>query len=189
MKNAFHGKASPFDYGAGHVNPNKAMDPGLVYDLTRTDYLNFICSLGYNESQTMLLFTKELQNYKCPKLVGTDHENFLVNFNYPSITVPYLRNNSTTVITRTLENVSSPAKYTARIIKPSGVSVEVVPKTLEFKRVGEEKRFQLILNLRRKPDHAATHNNYVFGKLIWSDGKHFVRSPIVVKSTAPTHRE
>lgn len=39
--------ASPFDYGAGHVNPNNAIDPGLVYDTTIDDYLNFLCAWGY----------------------------------------------------------------------------------------------------------------------------------------------
>lgn len=172
MRNAFHGKATPFDYGAGHLNPNKAMDPGLVYDLTRSDYLNFICSLGYNETQTRLLFSKNLHNYKCPEAI----DNLMINFNYPSITIPYLRNSTT--VTRTLKNVGSPAKYIVYVVKPSGVSVEVGPKTLEFRRYGEEKMFQLTLKLRR-PD-AARH--YVFGRLTWSDGKHHVRSPIVVKS-------
>ena len=33
---------APFDWGAGHVDPNKAVDPGLVYDSNLTDWLAFL---------------------------------------------------------------------------------------------------------------------------------------------------
>ena len=33
---------SPFNWGAGHVEPNKAVDPGLVYDSNLTDWLAFL---------------------------------------------------------------------------------------------------------------------------------------------------
>lgn len=36
--------ATPFAYDAGHVHPNLAADPGLVYELTVNDYLNFLCA-------------------------------------------------------------------------------------------------------------------------------------------------
>ncbi|KAK9123415.1 hypothetical protein Sjap_013017 [Stephania japonica] len=43
--------ADPFDIGFGHINPLKAMDPGLVYDMSTRDYVTFLCSLGYNKAQ------------------------------------------------------------------------------------------------------------------------------------------
>ena len=40
--------ATPFDYGAGHVDPVAALDPGLVYDANVEDYLGFFCALNFS---------------------------------------------------------------------------------------------------------------------------------------------
>lgn len=164
--NANHTKASPFSYGAGHIRPNKAMDPGLVYDLTVNDYLNFLCALGYNETQ---ISTFSDAPYECPSKPIS-----LANFNYPSITVPKF--NGSITLSRTVKNVGSPSTYKLRIRKPTGVSVSVEPKKLEFKKVGEEKAFTVTLKGKGK-----AAKDYAFGELIWSDNKHHVRTPIVVK--------
>lgn len=167
MTNASHLKTSPFSYGAGHVQPNRAMDPGLVYDLSFDDYLIFLCSLNYNQSQ-ITLFSE--QPYSCPKKV------ILIDFNYPSITVPNL--NGSITVTRTVKNVGSPGTYKARVIRPPGITVLVKPNRMKFHKIGEEKSFKLTLKLKQR----SAAKEYVFGKLIWSDGKHYVRSPIVVKA-------
>ncbi|KAA8528517.1 hypothetical protein F0562_035872 [Nyssa sinensis] len=41
--------ATPLDFGAGDINPNKAMEPGLIYDMNLQDYIDFLCSLGYSK--------------------------------------------------------------------------------------------------------------------------------------------
>nr|GLL29432.1 subtilisin-like protease SBT5.3 [Ipomoea trifida]GMD03544.1 subtilisin-like protease SBT5.3 [Ipomoea batatas] len=160
-------EATPFAYGAGHINPNRAADPGLVYDLKLTDYVNFICAQGYNETYiTRILGTP----YKCP------HHVTLSTFNYPSIAIPHLK--GTAAVTRTLKNVGSPATYTASVRSPVGFSVTVNPKILKFEKVGEEKSFKVTLKAKGKNASA----DYAFGVLKWSDKKHRVRSPIVVKA-------
>ncbi|XP_075477728.1 subtilisin-like protease SBT5.3 isoform X1 [Primulina tabacum] len=166
LTNASHFKATPFSYGGGHVNPNRAMDPGLVYDLGLSDYLNFMCALGYNKTQLRLFSDKP---YTCSNSTN------ITNLNYPSITVPKL--NGSVTVTRRVKNVGSPATYKARIRSPPGISVQVKPDILTFETLGEEKNFQVVL----KAKEASVSGNYVFGQLIWSDGKHYVRSPIVVR--------
>ncbi|KAF8026433.1 hypothetical protein BT93_F3038 [Corymbia citriodora subsp. variegata] len=159
-------KATPFSYGAGHIRPNRVVDPGLVYDLTTNDYLDFLCARGYNQSQ-LRFFTND--THICPK-----HSN-VADLNYPSITVPNLK--GTVVVTRRVRNVGTPGTYNVRIKAPPGVLVSVQPQSLVFERFDEEKEFKVVL----KPLVAGNPVDYVFGRLIWSDGTHYVRSPLVVK--------
>ncbi|XP_042518868.1 subtilisin-like protease SBT5.3 [Macadamia integrifolia] len=160
-----HIKANPFSYGAGHVRPNSAMDPGLVYDLSIRDYLNFLCAVGYKEYQ-IAKFAKE--SYRCPV------NPRLINFNYPSITVPSLYDSVT--VTRTVKNVGSPSTYNVQVKKPLGISVLVEPRSLQFNRTGEERTFNVTLKWKE----GNFIDDYVFGGLVWYDGVHKVRSPIVV---------
>ncbi|KAF4369614.1 hypothetical protein G4B88_021419 [Cannabis sativa] len=48
---------TPFIHGAGHVDPNKVLNPGLVYDLDVNDYVAFLCSIGY-DSKRISIFVK-----------------------------------------------------------------------------------------------------------------------------------
>ncbi|KAJ0925655.1 putative cucumisin [Helianthus annuus] len=46
------------DYGAGHVNPNNAMDPGLFYDIQPHDYINYLCAMGYTPHEIRIISKK-----------------------------------------------------------------------------------------------------------------------------------
>lgn len=155
-------KATPFAYGSGHIRPNRAMDPGLVYELTINDYLDFLCVLGYNQTQIQMFSDTP---HRC-------HDINILDFNYPAITIPKLYGSVT--LTRKLKNVGSPGTYTANLRVPEGLSISVKPNVLKFDSIGEEKSFKMTVEVTRSG--VAT----VFGGLTWSDGKHYVRSPIVV---------
>ncbi|KAL6520424.1 hypothetical protein OROHE_017012 [Orobanche hederae] len=169
MVDADYSEATPFDYGSGHIRPNRAMDPVLVYDLTVDDYLDFLCGLGYNE--TMIGQFSNSSHYDYP----TNYS--VLNFNYPSITVPKLSGSVT--VTRKLKNVGQPGKYASRLRQPSGFSVSVEPNVVKFEKIGEEKVFKVTIKRG-----SGVSNGYSFGELLCSDGKHDVRSPIVVAAAA-----
>ncbi|KAG4933066.1 hypothetical protein JHK87_047068 [Glycine soja] len=139
LNSSFVNEATPFDYGGGHIRPNHAVDPGLVYDLNTADYLNFLCSRGYNSSQLKLFYGKP---YTCPKSFS------LADFNYPTITVPRIHPGHSVNVTRTVTNVGSPSMYRVLIKAPPQVVVSVEPKKLRFKKKGEKKEFRVTLTLK-----------------------------------------
>lgn len=166
IKDSFMAPASPLDYGGGLMQPNRAANPGLVYDLTTVDYLNFLCSLGYNATQ----MSPFISAFACPK-----KSIRIQDLNYPSLT--WFNLTGPVAVSRTLKNVGQPGRYKVLVRAPPGVAVAVEPETLDFGTVGEEKTFRVT---------AAPHTNgttlsrNVFGQLTWSDGKHIVRSPLSV---------
>ncbi|KAL4600537.1 hypothetical protein ACB092_11G206000 [Castanea dentata] len=62
--------SSPLDFGAGHINPNKAMDPGLIYDMGLQDYIQFVCGLGY---PVTMKFNRVVTNVGNDKSVYRSH--------------------------------------------------------------------------------------------------------------------
>ncbi|XP_058734006.1 subtilisin-like protease SBT5.3 [Vicia villosa] len=161
--------ATSFAYGSGLIQPNHAVDPGLVYDLNITDYLNYLCGRGYNSSQLKTFYGKP---YTCPKSFS------LADFNYPSITISDFKIGQSLSVTRTVTNVGFPSKYTVTIEAPPEFLIRVEPSVLNFKNKGEKIEFKVTFTL--KPQSKYT-SDYVFGKLIWTDGKHSVGTPITIK--------
>ncbi|KAI4351494.1 hypothetical protein L6164_005860 [Bauhinia variegata] len=160
-------KATPFAYGSGHVWPNRAADPGLVYDLNTTDYLNFLCARGYDETKINAFYNN---TFACPKSYS------LTDFNYPSISIPGFKFGSTVNVIRTVTNVGSASTYSVRVKQPRGVLVSVEPSLMSFNAMGEKKEFKV--TLQRQVESLLEQN--LFGELDWTDGKHHVRSPIVI---------
>ncbi|XP_031285368.1 subtilisin-like protease SBT1.1 [Pistacia vera] len=166
--------ATPFAYGSGHVDPESASDPGLIYDLTTDDYLNFLCTLNYNSSQ-ISLFSKG--NFTCPKPGAfrpgdLNYPSFAVNFkdNAPNITVEHQR---------TVTNVGPPAcSYNVQVEQPNGVLVSVKPEILSFQKLGEKLSYKISVVSLKGPTKTSSTSS--FGSLTWVSGKYKVRSPIAV---------
>jgi subtilisin family serine protease len=168
--------ATPFDYGAGHVEPARAVDPGLVYDLGTRDYVDFLCALKY--SSTMIAAVARSREYAC-----AENKTYSVgSLNYPSFSVAYSTANgdgggdSTTVThTRMLTNVGAPGTYkvSTSLATAKGVAVDVEPAELEFTKVGEKKSYTVRFTSKSQPSGTTG-----FGRLVWSDGKHSVASPM-----------
>ncbi|TKW33702.1 hypothetical protein SEVIR_2G257300v4 [Setaria viridis] len=180
MSNSSFLRATPFGYGAGHVQPNRAADPGLVYDADATDYLGFLCALGYNSSAIAAFTAGDGDghtHYSCPARAPRPED-----LNYPSVAVPHLSpTGAAHTVTRRVRNVGAgAAAYDARVHEPRGVEVDVRPRRLEFAAAGEEKQFTVTFRAR---EGSFWPGEYVFGRLVWSDGAggHRVRSPLVVR--------
>ncbi|XP_074273225.1 subtilisin-like protease SBT1.7 [Silene latifolia] len=167
--------ATPFGYGAGHVDPIAALDPGLVYDATVIDYLDFLCALNY--SSELIKHTTN-QEYNCSSKKTCRIEDL----NYPSFSVALetsterrASNEATTVkYIRTLTNVGTPAIYKASVSSNSkAVKITVEPNSLSFNAVQEKKSFTVTISAISMPSGTTS-----FDHLTWSDGKHTVTSPI-----------
>jgi hypothetical protein len=182
MSNSSFLRATPFGYGAGHVQPNRAADPGLVYDANATDYLGFLCALGYNSSVIAMFMAGAGDGdghaaHACPARAPRPED-----LNYPSVAVPHLSpTGAAHTVTRRVRKVGpGAAAYDARVHAPRGVAVDVRPRRLEFAAAGEEKQFTVTFRAR---EGFFLRGEYVFGRLVWSDGpgRHIVRSPLVVR--------
>lgn len=154
--------------GAGHVNPQKAMDPGLVYDIKPTEYIPFLCGLGFTKKQIQTIISP-LPPVKCSKVKAISQEQL----NYPSI-VATLKFNSTVVIQRRVTHVSdAESTFKVKLDIPSGISARVVPEILDFK-VNKTMSFDVIF------EWIGGKAGYVEGELKWISKSHVVRSPIVI---------
>ncbi|KAL6280741.1 hypothetical protein ACE6H2_017622 [Prunus campanulata] len=159
-------EADPFDIGGGHVDPNKAIDPGLIFDASTDDYIQFLCSLGYS-SASITRLTKT--NINC---ITKTHG---VNLNLPSITIPNLKRTAT--VTRTVTNVGHiNSKYKALVHAPPGIKMTVEPQTLSFNITTQILPFKVTFFTTQK-----LHGDYKFGSLTWTDGEHLVRSPVAIR--------
>ncbi|HYE66314.1 MAG TPA: S8 family serine peptidase [Pyrinomonadaceae bacterium] len=145
--------------GAGHVQPNAAANPGLVYDSGFNDWVKFLCGTG--------------------QLTGCAPSNIVdpSDLNLASIAIGDLAGVQT--VRRTVKNVGgSAATYTATVSGLPGINVVVSPSSFTIPAGGTQ---TYTVTFTRT---TAAFNAYQSGFLTWSDGTHNVRSPVVIRPFA-----
>ncbi len=148
-----------FRQGAGHVQPNSAADPGLVFDSGYNDWLNFIC--GTQPGSFCSAFTPINPS----------------DLNVASIAIGAMAGTQT--VTRRVTNVgNSTATYTASYTGMAGFTVAISPASLTLAK-GASGTFTVTFTRT-----TAALNTYSGGQLRWTDGTHMVRVPMVVRPVA-----
>lgn len=147
-------------YGAGHANPNGSIDPGLLYQIDPTDYWRYLCGQGLIAADSPT----------CQSLGSIDATDLnLASF---SADVP-----GSVTFRRTVRNLTGgPATFNASI-NVAGFSAVVSPSSLTLEK-GEKGRFTVTLT-----GNGAAQGVWNQGTLVWSDGTHNVRSPIMARLT------
>jgi subtilisin family serine protease len=148
-----------FAQGAGHVDPNRMLDPGLVYDSGVSDWVAFLEGEGY-------VFAE-------PTGVEPIDPSDL---NQASIAIGSLAGIQT--ITRTVTS-TGPGTYTAAL-DIDGIDTTVTPSTLTFDAAGQSATYTVTFEAA-----GAELDEFATGYLTWTSGDgDEVRSPVAVRPVA-----
>jgi hypothetical protein len=154
-----------FRQGAGHIRPNGAADPGLVFNAGWNDWLAFLCGAktGVNAAT-------------CSALKSMGYSTDPSDLNVASIAIGDMAGVQT--VTRKVTNVGAAATYTASYTGMAGFEVKITPASLVL-AAGQTGTFTVKFTRTDAPLNA-----YTGGQLTWADGTHSVRIPMVVKPLA-----
>ena len=142
----------PFAQGAGHVDPTKFFEPGLLYLNGPADWVAYLQGIGYD--------------------FGVDPID-PSNLNLASIAVGSLTAPET--VTRTVTSTQA-GTFEASVEGLAGIDVTVEPSTLTFGGAGESQSYTVTFSRTDAPlDEFAT------GAVSWASGDTIVRSPVAVK--------
>ncbi|MBA0565772.1 hypothetical protein Golob_010632 [Gossypium lobatum] len=172
--------ATPYDFGAGEVSTTGPLQPGLVYETTAIDYLNFLCYHGYNIATIKIMANTIPDGFTCPEESSID---LISNINYPSIAISNFDEKAGRRVNRTLTNVAGNAKmedaktvYNISIDAPAGLDVQVVPDKLHFSKIDEKSSYQVSFSA------ANPLKTDAFGSITWSNGRYKVTSTFALSS-------
>jgi subtilisin family serine protease len=161
--------ANPFDFGSGHIDPNKANDPGLVYDVTDDEYDAFACGAA----------SPAVEQARCDALAAGGLSLAAEDLNQPSIAISQLANSQT--VTRRVTNVGDEAEtYVVSVVSPPEIIVDVVPMNLTI-GPGQSATFDVTFTYVSGP-----LDLWRFGSFTWSSSNHDVRSVLGVKPVSVT---
>ncbi|MFC4335114.1 S8 family serine peptidase [Salininema proteolyticum] len=160
--------ATPFDYGAGHVDPTEMFEPGLTYDSDAVDWIKYMCSIGQGQFVEGIA---ELCDSDDPTWASIDPWDL----NSPSVKIDGLA--GSVEVDRTVTNVSDKmGVYFPEIDAPEGIDISIDKRVLIVKP-GETADYKLTIK-----SNGAENGEYAFGSLKLRDNRgHEVSSPIAVQ--------
>ena len=152
-----------FRQGAGHVNPNDAANPGLVFDSGILDWFKFICA---TQPEGLAAF--------CASLTPIPDAS---DFNVASIAIGDMAGNQT--VHRTVKSVGGVAEnYTVAYTGLAGITVGL-PAAFSIDP-GNSRTLNFTFTT-----NGATLNAYVGGQItLTGDRGHVVRIPVVIRPVA-----
>ncbi|XP_031387327.1 subtilisin-like protease SBT4.4 [Punica granatum] len=164
--------SDPKGLGSGHINPVGAVDPGLVYEIEKQDYLSFLCNLQYNLGRI-----SSNRTASCPE---GSKEMSPAKLNYPAVIFRVPNKKSFLVaLNRTVTNVGPPNsiyKVLVPQIDPQlGVRIDVFPQALRFKSIGEKQTFTVVASGKQEINGAVVRTS-----ILWADGQRKVKTPITI---------
>ncbi|XP_043693789.1 subtilisin-like protease SBT2.4 [Telopea speciosissima] len=156
--------STPFDFGAGLINPKLALHPGLVFPSGFEDYVEFLCSLPNTNSSVIKAITGRLCNHSLA-------HSF--DLNLPSVTISNLITSQ--VVRRSVKNVESkPETYLCAVLQPRGVEVSVNPPQFTVNPQGTQD-LEVTINVTQ------ALNSFSFGEIVLTGSlDHMVRIPLSV---------
>ncbi|XP_043720410.1 subtilisin-like protease SBT1.4 [Telopea speciosissima] len=175
------GESTPFVHGAGHVDPNRALNPGLVYDMGVNDYVAFLCAVGFNSKQ-IAIFVRDQSPVDCASYspsLGSPGD-----LNYPSFSVVFKPGSDVVSYSRVVTNVGSSLDvvYEAKVWGPSTVKITVSPSKLVFSAANQSLGYSITFSSSASSINDQTAAmSAAFGGIEWSDGTHRVTSPIAIR--------
>jgi subtilisin family serine protease len=111
--------ASHLLMGAGLMNSTKALDPGLIYDISPMEYVSYVCGLGYEDNFANEIIAQLMQNVSyesVTKIAGKD-------LNYLWFMVSLTAAAPEVEVRRTVTKVGEASfVYTAEVIAPKGLT-------------------------------------------------------------------
>ncbi|WP_308467635.1 S8 family serine peptidase [Rathayibacter soli] len=142
----------PFTQGAGHVDPTKYFNPGLLYLSGTADWYAYIQGIGYDVG-----------------VAPIDPSNLnLASISVGAMTAPK-------TVTRTVTSTQA-GTFTAKPISIPGIDAVVSPSTLTFGAAGESQSYSVTFTRTDAP-----LDSFATGSLDWVSGSTIVHSPIAVR--------
>ncbi|MEJ2602915.1 MAG: S8 family serine peptidase [Gammaproteobacteria bacterium] len=155
--------ANPFDFGAGHLQPNAAVAPGLLFEAGADEYDSFGCGLDQPIPDPA----------RCEELAAAGRSFGATDFNQASIAVEQLTGRRS--ITRTVTGTGQAGTWQVEIDPPPGAVVTVTPATLSL-APGETASYTVDLEFL-----GAGLDLWYFGAITWRSGDTAVRTPLAVR--------